>query len=46
VAFEISPLVSYNGEGLEDLVNGRTLPTSVLIEYDQSEKAAKITSSL
>lgn len=34
---EISPLVSYFGEGLEKLLNGRTLPTPLILD----EKRAK-----
>lgn len=34
---EISPLVSYFGEGLEKLLNGRTLPTPLILD----EKMAK-----
>ncbi|XP_068190503.1 UDP-N-acetylhexosamine pyrophosphorylase-like protein 1 [Antennarius striatus] len=36
-AFEISPLVSYFGEGLEDILKERTLPTPFILD----EKTAK-----
>lgn len=41
IEFEVSPLVSYNGEGLSQLVSGKVLRYPLRIEYDQVDKKVK-----
>ncbi|CAF1037658.1 unnamed protein product [Brachionus calyciflorus] len=38
---EISPLISYNGEGLSELVNGKVLRAPMRIELDQLDNKVK-----
>lgn len=42
VDYEISPLVSYNGEGLSEIVAGKVLKPGVLIELDQVTNQIKL----